>query len=820
MDALISGQAGVALLIQGNEVSTLGSESDRKEYPSSFACVPYVLAGASDVVQVQGTTRSDVVRRLKSAWSSDRALQTFLILLDASETVDNRQLSAECLSELFEDNQVLEFVANRLYAAPLPPESDVLAGLSFAKGDEVRKFLEEIREDQALIERITEVWDGLSPSLFETESAKREFREAAIACGAFRQIARSSADPASFGMTTIQCHVKLSTLPNSRLVLRSWLGPLKPGRGRLPAAPQIPELGKARVRDGSDWHQRQTKISGHELFENVKKQKHAIVELMQKGDIARVRSYVGQLVESQLKSGGAQYAAMSLCDLAQQAKGIRNYSLQLELSQKAASIAPEDGWAHGQVADAYVCLGQYDNALKSFELAATFGEVVFASTGRARILRVKGQLNEALKAFEEIIQFYPDEMSAWLGRAEVLRDMWRLDDALGAYEAAVGKFPYEPIPRCGRAAVLKDMGRLHEALAAYEEAARDFTNEYVPLCGRADILKELGRLDLALTAYSEAIEKFPTEPVARCGYAEVLKLAGKLDEALEKYADAVTAFPYEVVPYSGRAETLKAMRKYDEALQSYDEALQRFPYEVKLLNGKADVLKRLGRLRDSLRAYDEIIRLFPYDLFALTGRADLLKELGELKEAVAAYDVLMKRHTAGQGIRNAKAAVLAALGHYEKALELLPAGDVQTRDEWIGQHIRGTIFMRRGRLDLAINLFENSLTTIPFAMERSYFENALAVAKLRMKRFDQAIDHLSKRPEPLSTLLRMHAFAALERLDEAKDALKQVEFSCPRNLVRLKNELAARYKLSSKPPKHTVQWVFDQECQNLLLEAA
>jgi len=62
---------------------------------------------------------------------------------------------------------------------------------------------------------------------------------------------------------------------------------------------------------------------------------------------------------------------------AQEAKEIANYSLQLELAIWATEIAPDDGWAHGQVGDAYFCLYQYENALKEFKIAGNLGEVVF-----------------------------------------------------------------------------------------------------------------------------------------------------------------------------------------------------------------------------------------------------------------------------------------------------------------------------------------------------------------------------------------------------------------------------------------------------------
>jgi len=821
MDALISGQAGVAVLIQGNEVSFLELEGAGRDLPCSPAAIPYLLAGANDVVEIRATARNDVLTRLKAAWRSDRALQFTLISLDRSESIGNRNLSIQCLAELFNDHHVCDYVGNRLYSAPLPRGSDLETALSSARAfHPLAQFLEGLQRDQAQIERNRTAWDNLPVLFFGTESAKREFFEAAVVSGAFRLLARAGADAAAFGLAAVQCHQSLMALPNYRKVLQAWLGPLKPTRATLAVQEPSNEHRQLRRDETDRHHDRVRSVSTHELFENVKKQKHAIVEILQKGDIARVRTYAAQLMDSQLRSSDPEYAAMSLCDLAQEAKSVHNYSLQLELAQKAVEVAPEDAWAHGQVADAYVCLAQYDNALKSFELAATFGEVVFAATGRARVLRAKGKLDESLAAYEEAIASFPEESMPWYGRAEVLRDMWKLDEALRAYDLAIEKFPTELVPRCGRAAVLTEMGRLDDALRGYDQTIAELGNEVVAVCGRADVLKEMGRLGQALEAYTNAIRAFPTEPIPLSGQADVLREMGRLDEALQAYSQATVVFPYEVVPLSGRAETFKSMRKYDQALASYEEALQRFPDDVRIRNGRADVLKRLGRLTESLKTYDENIKRSPYDIVAWSGRADLLKELGKLTEAVAAYDFLMSRSPRKQSVKNAKAAILVILRRYEEALKLLPEGDAQTRDEWVGQHVRGMILLRRGRLDLAIKLFEAGLARIPFAKERKYFENALAVTKLRMKKFDQAITHLGESPEPLKNLLRMHGFGGLRRLDQARQALQSLESDCPLSLVPLKNELAARYKLSSRAPKHHSQWVFDEECRNVLLEAA
>jgi tetratricopeptide (TPR) repeat protein len=368
--------------------------------------------------------------------------------------------------------------------------------------------------------------------------------------------------------------------------------------------------------------------------------------------------------------------------------------------------------------------------------------------------------------------------------------------------------------------VLAEMGRLGDALKEYERTIEDFSGEPVAVCGRAGVLKEMGSLDRSLDAYTHAITAFPANPIPRCGQAEVLKDMGRLAVALEAYTQTVLEFPWVSVPYSGRAETLKTMGRFKQALAIYEEAMQKFPGDTRLRDGHADVLKRMGRLTESLRAYDENVKRFPYDIVAWTGRAELLKELGRFEEAIAAYDVLIALSSGKQRVRNGKAAVLVILRRYEDALKLLSEGDPRTRDEWISEHIRGMILLKRGKLDFAAKLFETSLTRIPFANERGYFESALAVTRIRMNKFTQAIESLGARQEPLTDVLRLHAFGGLQQLGEAREVLKRLEPVCPANLIPLKNELLARYKLSSKAPRHHPQWVFDEECRSILLEAA
>jgi protein O-GlcNAc transferase len=221
-----------------------------------------------------------------------------------------------------------------------------------------------------------------------------------------------------------------------------------------------------------------------------------------------------QLVNQQLRRGGGGqgYAAKSLCRIAQRAKVTGLHSLQLEWMERAVEIAPSDGWAHGQAADAYLYYGRLDEAARELALAEKCGERRYAQVGRARILRLQCRYEDALALLQQVKQEFEgdeNEAIAWANEAEVLRDMWRFQDALEIYDQAVRKFQDEPVVRCGRAAVIADLGRYREAIEAYTRCIVELGPDEFSLNGRTHIRLELGNFDDAMSDYEEAVKRFP-----------------------------------------------------------------------------------------------------------------------------------------------------------------------------------------------------------------------------------------------------------------------------------------------------------------------
>ncbi|MGH9719502.1 MAG: tetratricopeptide repeat protein [Bryobacteraceae bacterium] len=611
MKALISGQAGVAVLIDKDRLSSLhfGSSEPIPRSPTDLA---FLLADASDVVELSATTLDKAAAALDLSWRQDRALQLILILLDREADDEARRLSAECLKELLTDTNVSEFICNRLFAAPLPKSADLLGSVILAQAgrdETLERLLEELGESQPQIESRRREWEAMRPETFGGARSKEEFGYLAVVSGAFLRLVQSTPDRVNNVLLTALADRRFSKLPNYREVLMSWIRPVRVTTETLP---------QEYDEDDQDEGSRKPSLPksaglnrSHAVFENVNRQKDAVKQAMSDGRRDRVAQYVDNLVKYQLHRSERVDAAKSLCDLAMYAKQIQAYELQFDLASRATILLPTDGWSQAQLGDACLCTGRYDEAIVAYGAAEAYGQ------------------------------------------SEVARN--------------------------GRAEVLKALGRLDDALREYEAAARDF------------------------------------------------------------------------------------------------------PHDVFARTGRAEVLKALGRLDDALREYESILENLPTDRYARTG----------------------------------KATVLALLSRWEEALSMSSYQLPRTVDDWVDYHLRGMIFLRKGEAQSAISILESGVRECPWHIQRSYFREALAIAKLRELEFSAAIDILDTEPAPVSQVLRIHAFGALGDTRKATTALQLISSNSTPALVLVRDELERRY-LKREQTIHSDQWLFERECDLLL----
>jgi tetratricopeptide (TPR) repeat protein len=810
MDAVFSGQAGTLAFLQGAEAKVVRVDSVTTATNIAREGVGYLFQGCNDVVVAREVSEKDAKRRLETAWQNDRALRLLLISLDIEEESELRLEAADCLEELLATADAVAFIENQLYSNILPAEAGPQLLADKARWPLTAALVERFCKKQESIRRHREAWDSLPESLFE--EGKANFEEQAINRGAFKLLASVDAQAKDPNIAILECHSVLRSLHDARTIVSEWTKDFKrAGIKPLIVPDDAEDEGTLEAGDI---------VSPYEEYQSALQQQEAILTKMRLGSVGAARKYTDELVRSQLKGSDPSFAAKSLCSLAQQAKELGIFSLQLEWAQRAVQIAPSDAWAHGQAADALIQFSRLDEALRELALAETYGDVRFAATGRARILRHQGRLDEALSAFRAVQEAFPEEPFAWMGSAETLREMWKSNEALKEYSAAIDRFPDQPTFRCGMAAVLSDLGRLTEALNVYDSPA--LRDQDVAANGKATVLRMMGRFSEALDAVNYAIELNPTDPVARCSKAEIYRVQGESSAALELYASVKKTSPNLPVSFAGYAESLRDMRRYPEAIAAYEEAIDLFPFDSYVANGYANIRKVNDEFQEALRLYEGNVKRFPYSLVAKSGRADLLKRLGQYDDALSAYDEILKISPTYVSAKNGKAAILVVRGDYSSALSLLSSQEPATRDDWIAWHIRGMAFVKGGELDRGIEYLEKGRAQTPFARERRYFERALSVARMRKGEFDKALEVLQQVGGlGLSNILRLHAYAgAGKMMGAARSTYRALSLKCPAELIDLKDAIAARYGLTADQQMHANDnWIFAREAEALLQAA-
>ena len=822
MNILVSGAAGRAVFVEGENLFYVDADSLDRVMSAQISDLPNLLGDASDTLELQGGTKEDGLSLLNELWSKDRALRMLETALDPSEAIETVSLAIESLEAFLSDDDVEEHVTNFAYAWPMSATPEIVR-LSTILNEypNVKRLVSSVANQQDVICRVRHGWENMSMSLFESPSDKPRAELKAVKDGLFRELVFATADDSKTDRAVFRCYVALARVKGYRNIVAAWIKNIGIHPGQKVGNDIILDL-HPETDFAESLHEIDVREAG-DIYEQVKGRKRGIVNRLVRGDLNHARKFASELVEYQVSHGGSQFAAKSLCAIAQEAKKLGYASLQLEWVTTATKVAPSDAWAHGQAGDAYFEFYRFADAQTSYQQASVFGDEQYGLVGSGRLLRATGRLDDALEVFKSARDSFPTHRNAhraWAGIASTLRDMGRLDEALEMYSTAIEKFPQEEVVWCGRAAVLKELGRLDEAETSYQEVARLFPESTYAIAGIAETFKDVGDFKMALKTYESAVGKFPANAIIHCGRADVLRKMGRLSEALCAYEDTIQKFDHEPSAYGGRAETLRDLGQLPSALEAYDKAIHRFEHEAYLRNGRANMLKMAGELENSLQAYDKNVRDFPYNYISLSGRALLLKELGKNDDSLRAFDALIEQRPDYEVATYGKAALLVILHRYEEASDLLPTRQPRTRHEWVAHHIRGMILLRQRRFEEAIDHFQFGISNNPFYRSQKYYENAMAAAQIAQEDFEAALAHARRGQNASAKILEFHSEAAVGNLKIARECYDQLITDPHPNVVILSIEIAAQFGITHGAAKKDTNWILDKETETILALAA
>lgn len=198
MDAIISGRAGVALLIEGEACFSFDVENPAALAPRRHTDLRLLFGEAPDLEFFEGVNREEATRHLRLAFDRGAALDLVLILLDPELSVGVRDAAAAELERLISGHEpVRAYLEDILYGKPLPAACDLDSAVArcreLGQTPELLFVLLQLGFRQSTIQHVWRAWEGVPAEAFGGEERRLELHQAFAQAGLFSRYVKSLA---------------------------------------------------------------------------------------------------------------------------------------------------------------------------------------------------------------------------------------------------------------------------------------------------------------------------------------------------------------------------------------------------------------------------------------------------------------------------------------------------------------------------------------------------------------------------------------------------------------------------------------------------
>jgi len=262
-------------------------------------------------------------------------------------------------------------------------------------------------------------------------------------------------------------------------------------------------------------------------------------------------------------------------------QAVAQYSTALTLLRKDDARRANVRWAR---VGAYIQLKEDDKALADLQGVGQTGpeqprELVNRCFHLAHRLEYAGRHQDAVRAYDCVIQLDPKLALAWCNRGAVHVNLRQWDKAFADSSKAI-----ELDPKCALAWI--NLGIIH--------ASR-------------------GQKDKAFTDYTKAIELDPKLALAWYNRANAFVNLGQWDKAIADYSEAGELNPRDAQTPLGRGWAYFNLKQWDKAIADYSRVIELDPKCALAWYNRGQVYEKLGQSDKALEVYAKAIAIDPKD---------------------------------------------------------------------------------------------------------------------------------------------------------------------------------------------------------------
>lgn len=311
--------------------------------------------------------------------------------------------------------------------------------------------------------------------------------------------------------------------------------------------------------------------------------------------------------------------------------------------EKALEICKDDPEILENLSYAYVRMGQADKGIDVMKRITADKSLYRPHYVWGRLLSEAGRLDEAEDELRKACSMRADSMEAREELAKVLMRQNKTDEAIAAYNEILQLDPGNHLAWHNKANALSRNVMWKEAAAAYREAVKLKPDFHRGWYNMALALDESGDRKAAAEAYMKTIELCPDFIEAYNNLGVALSLEGKREDALEVYEEGIKKDPGNYSLFFNMGICLMEEKRYMEAAAAFRNALDLNPGELEIYYYLGAVLTEMRHFNDAIDAYSSALKIRPADgelqynlasVYAMLGRYDIALE--NLKAAIDA----------------------------------------------------------------------------------------------------------------------------------------------------------------------------------------
>ncbi|MEN8202525.1 MAG: tetratricopeptide repeat protein [Bacteroidota bacterium] len=209
---------------------------------------------------------------------------------------------------------------------------------------------------------------------------------------------------------------------------------------------------------------------------------------------------------------------------------------------------------------------------------------------RGQIRNRKGDLEGAMKAFNQVLEMDQDNAEAWHGRGEVMVRMGMIPEALNNYDRAIELHPLVPDYFLSRGIARGRIMDYEGAFSDFDRAIELDPMSFMAYNDRGVLGVRRGKVQEALRDYDLSIELNPGAAMTYVNRGAARAMDGNLQGALSDFEKAISLNPDLPLAYVSRGMLREQQGDPDRALEDMDRALSIEPSHPMALKHKNRLL--------------------------------------------------------------------------------------------------------------------------------------------------------------------------------------------------------------------------------------